>query len=389
MLRNSRYSLILNRPAEERRAAYYQLLSSLESIVGREVGPIAAFVDFMGRDQAAFGSFNVLSYIQNNFPYVHHAYESHRSTDDRKRQALDAIEEHWGAESRAEFADKSHDQVRVVAQIARRINMGLAYQQAQAIVRHRLENPGRGISTSAEIMTRDWQVIANQLTEAEVTAQPRAMELTSPYAPSSSSSQLPGRTRHQTPVSPTPQTGARSPFVSPSVMSSSPTASSSPTPQPAGRTEPRLRLREPRPVADAAQMGGAEPPAGAGPSRQTRTGKEVQTPNTPAARALVERLAQGCPCKNDVAWGPTDAWREGLHKAYKEQDREEAMLLLGALFYAYWEDQICDSHSAMLEEALGMRSCAEGKASRESLEAFWTNRKDLDRFRARFPDIFY
>ena len=88
-------------------------------------------------------------------------------------------------------------------------------------------------------------------------------------------------------------------------------------------------------MADAAQMGGAEPSAGAGPSRQSRIEKEVQTPNIFAARVLVERLAQGCLCKNDVAWEFTNVWREGLHKAYKEQDREEAMLLLSSLFYAY------------------------------------------------------
>ena len=94
MLRNSRYSLILNRSAEEKRAIYYQFLIFLETIVDRKINPITAFVDFMKKNQAVFDFFNVFVYIQNNFPYVHHAYESHRTTDDRKRQILNAIEKH-------------------------------------------------------------------------------------------------------------------------------------------------------------------------------------------------------------------------------------------------------------------------------------------------------
>ena len=180
--------------------------------------------------------------------------------------------------------------------------MNLTHQQTQAIVRHRLKNPGKRININQKIMIRDWQMIANQFTKAEVTAQPRAMKLIFFYAFSFSSFQVSERIRHQISVFFTPQTDFRSSFVFFSVMFfSSFAASSSPTLQPQERPQPKFKIKKSRSMTDAIQMGGTEPPASADPNRQARIGKKIQTPNTLAVKALVARLAQKCFCKNDVA----------------------------------------------------------------------------------------
>ena len=181
----------------------------------------------MKKNQTIFDFFNVFIYIQNNFFYVHHVYESHRSTDDRKRQTLNIIEKHWNAKSRTKFVNKNHDQIKMMIQIAKKMSMSLTYQQTQTIVRHRLKNSSREININAKIMIKNWKIIANQLIETKMISQSRTMKIFF-YAPSFFF-QLSKRICHQISVFFTSQTDHKNLFVFFSVMFFSFVASSSST----------------------------------------------------------------------------------------------------------------------------------------------------------------
>ena len=64
----------------------------------------------------------------------------------------------------------------MIAQIIKRLNMNLTYQQAQAIVKHKLKNSSKSININQKIMIRNWQIIVNQFTKTEMTSQSRTMK---------------------------------------------------------------------------------------------------------------------------------------------------------------------------------------------------------------------
>ena len=92
ILRKFNYSQILDRPEQKRRAAYNQFFTRLKDAVRREVKSLAIFIDFLQRDRETFKNIDVFVLIRDLFFHVYSAYQTHKTTDDRKKTSLNIIE---------------------------------------------------------------------------------------------------------------------------------------------------------------------------------------------------------------------------------------------------------------------------------------------------------
>ena len=86
------YSQILSRPEHEKKAVYNQFLTRLKNVVRREMKFLIIFIDFLQRDRETFKNVDVFILIRDLFFHLYSAYQTHRTTDDKKRASLNIIE---------------------------------------------------------------------------------------------------------------------------------------------------------------------------------------------------------------------------------------------------------------------------------------------------------
>ena len=119
IFRKFNYSQILGRSEHEKKIVYNQFLIRLKSVVRREMKFLTIFIDFLQKDREIFRNVDVFILFRDLFFHVYSAYQTHRTTDDKKRVSFNIIENNWEANVRAIYADKSHDYFNYVAQMAK------------------------------------------------------------------------------------------------------------------------------------------------------------------------------------------------------------------------------------------------------------------------------
>ena len=92
IFREFNYSYVLGKSEQEKRIAYNQFFTRLESVVRREMKFLVIFIDFLQRDRKIFRNVNVFILIRDLFFHVYSAYQTHRIIDDKKRASLNIIE---------------------------------------------------------------------------------------------------------------------------------------------------------------------------------------------------------------------------------------------------------------------------------------------------------
>ena len=406
ILREFNYSNVLNRPEQKKKVVYNQFLTRLEGVVRREVKSLTIFIDFLQRNREAFRNVDVLVLIRDFFFHVYSAYQTHRTTDDRKRASLNTIENNWGPNARAAYADKSHDYLNYVARVIKIRVQPMTLNQMQKIIDHRLANPGLGVPTSKKAKNRNWKILANQIFEKTITGNRRIQNVISLYAaflqvPFSSERRDPSESSLTRRLLRLRSLRRPPPSVTPSLLSSPPPHSS------LGSPAPRSQKSISQERMKAAPRDGAEPLTSTGEmmniekeeeeirvkKKKRRAPKKGKSRTKKAKkekkenRTMRTRLLRGCPCPK-YSDGPGKDWKKNFDVAYGNGEMHQAMLCFSEMMYAGWEVVACGEHCAMMEEALSMIFCEHAGDSRKNLTKLWAARYDFEDYKQRNPNFF-
>ena len=86
------YSNVLSKLEHEKKIVYNQFLTRLKNVIRREMKFLIIFIDFLQRDRKTFRNVDVFILIRDFFFHIYSAYQTHRTTDDRKKTSFNIIE---------------------------------------------------------------------------------------------------------------------------------------------------------------------------------------------------------------------------------------------------------------------------------------------------------
>ena len=163
----------------ERRQTYRDILERLESTISQGDGLLTEFWSHLEDDRDAWDAQNPFSLIQEEFPKVLQIVTTYRSMSSRARGSLNSITRYWKEVGYEHFSKSKYDLLKYVAQCAPFRSYDWCAINIRTVIKERLHNPGRGISTKDTEQNRDWKMLADWIKKDQLTD----AQQTNPYTP--------------------------------------------------------------------------------------------------------------------------------------------------------------------------------------------------------------